>query len=69
MKVTPEIEKAMKHVKEFHPEVCMVLFTKDCRWHYMDENCIAPKFDSQIDVSILEDACDSVDSFPYIFQE
>lgn len=71
MKETPEIKKALDHVRTIFPDVCMVVFNKDGRWQYMDEDFKAPTFKSspeEIDVSILEDALDSAPFLPYVYQ-
>jgi hypothetical protein len=67
--VTPQIVKAMEHVRSVFPNVCIVVFTKDGRWNYMDDCFKAPSFKgTEIDASILEAACDSVLEFPFIYQ-
>ena len=67
--MTKEVKKALKHVRQYHPEVDTVIFLKDCRWLYLDsENGYFPSFTDEIDASILEKAIDSVDDLPAIFQ-
>ena len=70
-KVTPEIIKALEHVKSIYPDVCMVVFNKDGRWQFMDEDFKAPTFAAtpqEVDISILEDAADTVPYLPYVYQ-
>ncbi len=70
MKITPEILAALDHVRQFHPEVCLVVFNQQGQWQYMSEDFDSPKWDntSPIDTSILEAAADSVEVFPAVFQ-
>jgi hypothetical protein len=67
--MTAELIKALKHVQSVYPQVCMVVFAKDSRWHYMDEVFNAPVFDNRIDISLLEEAADSIETLPFIYQE
>lgn len=67
--MTKAIKKAFNHVKKFHPTVSIVVFDKDGRWQYMDENFVGFVFDDKIDVGILEGALDSVPTLPYVFQK
>jgi hypothetical protein len=67
--VTPQIVKAMEHVRSVFPTVCMVVFSKDGAWNYMDDCFNAPSFEGTgIDTGILEDARDSAPEFPFIYQ-
>lgn len=63
-----EVYQAIMHVRKFHPCVCMVVYGKDTRWRFMDENFDAPVFSVKVDISILEDAQNVVEEFPAIFQ-
>lgn len=65
---TSALMLALEHVKRYYPNVCMVAFSKDGTWQYMDEDFNAPKFGNEIDTSLLENAADSITSFPYIYQ-
>ncbi len=67
-KPTKELLTAIHHVKEFYPTVSIVVFNKEGRWNYMDEDFYSFVFDESIDVSILEAASDSITDLPYIFQ-
>ncbi len=69
MKPTKEVLLALEHVRFFHPEVCIVIFSKDGRWLYMDEDFYIPIFSDSIDIGILEAAADSVNYLPYIYQD
>jgi|LakMenEpi03Aug12_release.lakeMendotaPanAssembly.Ray.scaffolds.fasta_scaffold833063_3 hypothetical protein len=63
------VKKAMEYVRLFHPEVCMVVFNKEGRWFYMDEDFNAPKFDKEMkDISILEQASDSLIKLPFVYE-
>lgn len=65
---TKEVRKAFKHVRDHYPTVSMVVFTRRLKWCYMDEDFKAFDFDDNIDVSILEEAMDSVKYLPYIYE-
>lgn len=63
------VKRAMEHVRLFHPEVCIVIFNKEGRWQYMDEDFNAPKFGKEMnDISLLEEASDSLSELPFIYQ-
>ena len=47
----------------------MVVFNKQGQWQYMDEDFGSFVFGDEIDISILEDASDSVTVLPCIYQE
>ena len=66
--MTKQVLKALNHVRKHHPQVCMVVFSKDLRWQYMDENFNTPKFGKEIDATILEEAVDSLLVFPCVFE-
>lgn len=68
MIITPEIKRAFQHVQEFHPQVCILIFTTDIRWRYLDIEFNAPVFGEEIDTSILEEAIDTWNVFPAIFE-
>lgn len=65
--MTKEIKKAFEHIREFHPDVTHVVFDKNGQWMYFAENFRTPTFNHEIDVNILNDACDSVDVLPNVF--
>ena len=67
--VTQEIKAAIKHVQSVFPQVCMVVFSKQARWCYMDEEFNTPKFDERIDIGILEAAIDSIEELPFVYEE
>ena len=67
--MTPELKTAFDHVKKFHPTLSIVIFDKQGKWQYMDEEFESFKFDDKIDVSILEDASDSIVELPFIYQD
>jgi hypothetical protein len=63
------VKRAMEYVRLFHPEVCIVIFNKEGRWQYMDEDFNAPKFGKEMnDISLLEEASDSLTELPFIYQ-
>lgn len=68
MEETKEVLLALEHVRLFHPEVCIVIFSKDGRWLYMDQDFNIPIFSDSIDIAILEAAADSLNYLPYICQ-
>jgi len=66
----PAVKIAFDHVRSIYPIVSMVVFNREGRWIYTNDDFDIPTFDDRIDVGILEDACDSVaDSvgFPAVF--
>lgn len=68
MKPTKEIITALNHVRSVFPQVDIVIFTKEIQWLYLSSSGYVPKFDERIDISILEQAADSIDDFPAIYQ-
>ena len=67
--MTPEpVLVALRHVKEHHPSVCMVVFSSAGLWNYMDDEFFAPNFGVEIDQDILECAVASVDELPAVFE-
>lgn len=67
--MTKQLEKAFKHVKKYHPTLSIVIFDKMGRWQYLDENFESFKFSDKIDISILEDASDNIETLPFIYQK
>lgn len=68
MHATPEVIASLNHVRTFFPEVTQVFYSWDCKWLFMDDDMRAPDFgDNPVDVSLLEDAVDSLSSFPAAF--
>jgi len=66
--ITKELQTAINHVKKFHPTVAIVIFDTMGRWQYMDSDFNSFNFNDQIDVTILEQASDSLTNFPFIYQ-
>jgi len=66
--ITPEVQSAINHVKQFHPTLAIVAFSIEGTWQYFDEDFNSFVFDDKINVSILEAAVDSVSERPAIFQ-
>lgn len=65
--MTNEIKKAFDHVRAHHPATTLVVFNKYGQWRYMNDNFVPPVFGDEIDSGILENAADSVESFPAVF--
>lgn len=65
--MTTAVQKALRHVHEFHPEVNQVVYGIDGRWMFFGENFKIPSFGPEIDTSLLEDAADSIESLPAVF--
>lgn len=68
----PILLRAIDHVRQYHPEVDMVVFGFDTRWHYATSEFEHVSFnDHRLDVGILEDAQSYVSNhldFPFVFQ-
>ena len=61
--------RAFEHVKTFFPTLSIVIFDRDGRWCYMDDCFNAFNFEGEnISQSILEDASDSIETLPFIYQ-
>lgn len=68
-KIPIKVLVALDHVRGFYPEVTTVIFNKQGRWQYVDDDFDAPGFFAHsIDFNILQDAVDSVKSLPAVFQ-
>ena len=67
MFATPQVIAALEHVRTFHPEVTHVFYTNVLKSLYMTDDGDAPAFGGEIDTSLLEDAVDSLDTFPAAF--
>lgn len=64
-----KIEIAFKHIKSIFPTLSLVIFDKEGRWCYMDEDFNAFNFEGKdTDQGILEDAVDSLEVLPFIYQ-
>jgi hypothetical protein len=61
-----KIKKAFDEIRKYHPTVTTVVFNKYGQWNYCDDNFNAPVFSDKIDVTILEDASDSVEWLPRV---
>lgn len=66
MKLTKELNIAIKEVKKYHPTVAIISFNKYGQWNYADENFNSFIFDDRINQEILEQASDSITQLPYI---
>lgn len=67
MFATPQVIAALEHVRTYRPEVTQVFYSNDLRWLYMTDDGDVPSFDGELDTSLLEDAVDSLDTFPAAF--
>ncbi|EMM5101172.1 hypothetical protein ACK249_005707 [Pseudomonas aeruginosa] len=65
--VPAAVVRALDHVRSIFPEVTHVVYTRECKWLYMSDEGAMPTFNGLVDVGILEDACDTVASFPCVF--
>lgn len=66
--ITPAaVTRGLDHVRSIFPDVTHVVYTRECKWLYMTDEGAMPKFNDRVDVGVLEDACDSVESFPCVF--
>jgi hypothetical protein len=65
--VPAAVIRSLDHVRSIFPEVTHVVFTRECKWLYMSDEGEMPEFKGQVNVGILEDACDAVVSFPCVF--
>jgi len=61
------VAAAFNHVRSIYPNVVKVEFASDLTWLYTEQDGKAPIFDSRIDVSLLEDALDSVRHLPVTY--
>ena len=62
MEKTPEVLKALRYVKRQHPTLHKVRFNEEAQWLYTDKNDKPFEFKDNIDVGILQDAVDSLDT-------
>ncbi len=59
---------ALLHIRSIYPDVCLVVYGRDSRWHYMNEEFDSPTFDSRVHIGTLVDAADSLEMVPAVFQ-
>lgn len=67
--MSDKIQEALKHVQALFPSVTQVFYSTDQKWRYCDADFQAPSFDDPmcealLDISLLEDAVDTVTQFP-----
>jgi hypothetical protein len=62
-----KVYAALLHVNNHHSEVTQVFYSTDGRWLYCDDDYAAPTFGNDIDISLLEDAVDSLAMLPAAF--
>lgn len=72
--IPPAVLRAIDHVREFFPDVAMVVFNDMGRWQFMGEDferfSFIPRSDG-IDIGLLEDAADEASNevgLPCMFQ-
>lgn len=65
---TPQVVAAFEHVKTFFPTLSIVVFDAFGNWNYMDAHFESFTFNEKIDVSLLEQAADSLTVLPIAFQ-
>jgi len=65
---TNALQKALHHVRTFHPEITTVVINNKGMWLYFDNDFNSPTFNAAIDVSILEEGADSIKETPFIYQ-
>lgn len=68
MEFVPEVQNALVHVRQFHPDVTQVFFGVDGRWLFCGEAFDAPAFDGRVDIGLLEDAAGAVPDLPAAFE-
>ncbi|MFP3637841.1 hypothetical protein [Paraburkholderia sp. SIMBA_054] len=66
-RATVAVKIAFDHVKRLYPQVTRVAFDADQRWTYDNSAGDAPEFNGDVDVGLLEDAVDSLTTFPVTF--
>jgi hypothetical protein len=62
-----KVKKAIEHVKSNYPTLKIVIFT-NFGWQYMNEEFESFSFDERINVTILEEAYDSLNKLPQVFE-
>ena len=66
-KIPEALQKAIDHVRGFFPDLELVVFNAEGQWQYFGENFTAFVFDDRISLDILEDAVNSIVTFPCVF--
>ena len=67
-KVVPNaVVTAFRHVQGIFPQVTKVTYQTDARWMFASADGEAPDFGGAVDVGLLEDAADAVESVPVTF--
>jgi len=66
--MTNELIIAFAYVKSIFPTLTMVVFNNQGQWFYCDRNYNGFVFDDSVDVGILEDASNSIQSTPFIYE-
>ncbi|HDR9103735.1 TPA: hypothetical protein QDB04_000509 [Burkholderia vietnamiensis] len=63
------VRTALAHVRSIYPQVTQVLYGRDGRWHFVDDEFEAPEFKAGdgIDTGIMEDAARAVETLPAAF--
>ena len=68
IKPTAEVIKAFDMVHTEHPDITIVLFGINGIWIYMDSDYYPPTFNNCLNADILQDAFDSLNNLPVMFQ-
>lgn len=67
--IPPKVKAALDHVRAKFPKVELVVFTREGRWLFASSFFEIPQFDNRlVDVSILEEAVNSLAVLPAVFQ-
>lgn len=66
--ITYQVVMAFEHVKRFYPDLSLVVFDLQGRWVFMDEYFRHIKFSDDFDTSLLEEALDSIQNLPLVYQ-
>ena len=64
--MTPEVARALRHVRQRHEKVRLMVVTPEEKWLFMTADGDAPEFDDNIDTQVIQDAVDSITDLPYV---
>jgi hypothetical protein len=59
--------RAFVHLNELGYDARMVVFTKEAHWLFMDESGESLRFRGNVDISLLENAVDTLDTLPAFY--
>lgn len=66
------IKEAFDHVKNYHPNINLMVFNREGKWLCMDDDYDTPEFSQDIDTTLLHRAADAAYKafgLPYVYQE